>query len=294
MPELPEVETTVRLLRPHLEGRTIRGASVRWVRTLGGLSPARFTRAVRGTRLVRLGRRAKQIVMDLEREGAPAGALLVHLRMTGRLYVETADRPTAKHVRVALDLDDGHVLTFHDVRKFGRVVFVRDAVAALAHLGPEPLDASFTPEVFAALLRPRRRRLKPLLLDQAFLAGLGNIYVDEALHEARLHPLRRANTLRRPKVVALHTAIQRVLRAAIERQGSSFDRFYRTPEGHPGSYQHEFLVYGRTGKPCRRCGATVRRLVVGQRGTHICPRCQRPPRRPPQGRPTPRSIRPCA
>ncbi len=279
MPELPEVETTVRLLRPHLEGRAIQGAQVRWVRTLGGLSPRRFTRTVCGTRIVRLGRRAKQIVMDLTRGGTPAGALLVHLRMTGRLYVEAEDHPAAKHVRVALDLDDGRVLTFHDVRKFGRFVHVADAAAALAHLGPEPLDPTFTPEVLDRLLGSRRRRLKPLLLDQAFLAGLGNIYVDEALHEARLHPLRRADTVRRPGVAALHAAIQRVLAAAIERQGASFDRFYRTPEGRPGSYQHEFQVYGRTGKPCRRCGTRIRRLVVGQRGTHICPRCQRVPRR---------------
>jgi formamidopyrimidine-DNA glycosylase len=121
--------------------------------------------------------------------------------------------------------------------------------------------------------------LKPLLLDQAFLAGLGNIYVDEALHLARLHPLRAADTLRGPAVGALHGAIRSTLEAAIEREGSSFDSFYRTPEGNPGSYQHQFRVYGRTGKPCPACGGPITRLVVGQRGTHVCPRCQRRPAR---------------
>ncbi|MDJ0522609.1 MAG: bifunctional DNA-formamidopyrimidine glycosylase/DNA-(apurinic or apyrimidinic site) lyase [Planctomycetota bacterium] len=278
MPELPEVETTMRLIRPQLEGRTITGADVSWARTLGGLTRPAFERAVQGARIARLRRRAKHIVLELERDGLEAGALLVHLRMTGRLYVEPAAAPASPYVRVRLPLDDGTALHFLDVRKFGRVLFAREPESVLGTLGPEPLDDAFTADVFRNALRRRRRMLKPLLLDQTFVAGLGNIYVDEALFLARLHPLRRADTVRKAQGIALHSAIREVLAAAIEHQGSSFDTFYRTPEGQPGSYQHEFRVYGRTGKPCPRCGAPVRRLVVGQRGTHVCLRCQRPPR----------------
>ncbi len=279
MPELPEVETTMRLVAPKLVGRTVVGTDVSWARTLGGLTRPAFARSVTGCTIRALRRRAKQIVLELERDGDEAGALLVHLRMTGRLYVEPADQTAGAYVRASLELDDGRSLRFLDVRKFGRVLYVRDADAALAHLGPEPLEPGFTPESLHAALHTRRRALKPLLLDQTFLAGLGNIYVDESLHRVRLHPLRRSNSVRRPEAEALHGAIQDVLRHAIELQGSSFDRFYRTPEGQPGSYQDEFRVYGRTGKPCPRCGSSIRRLVVGQRGTHICPTCQRTPRR---------------
>jgi formamidopyrimidine-DNA glycosylase len=175
---------------------------------------------------------------------------------------------------------------FIDPRKFGRLRHTTELEAALPELGPEPLGSEFTPEWLAGALRGRARRLKPLLLDQAFLAGLGNIYVDEVLHLSRLHPLRHAAGLRRPAAERLHGAIQSTLAAAIAREGSSFDAFYRTPEGRPGSYQDQFRVYGRTGRPCPTCGTAVARLVVGQRGTHVCPRCQ------PRPRPErPRSIR---
>jgi formamidopyrimidine-DNA glycosylase len=267
----------MRLIRPALEGRGIRASRVTWLRSLGGVGRPAFARAVEGARIAGLRRRAKQIVVHLEREGSPAGALLVHLRMTGRLYVEPSDATPSSYVRVSLDLDDGMTLQFLDVRKFGRFVYSAQPEARLGGLGPEPLDAAFTPASLHDALQTRRRLIKPLLLDQSFVAGLGNIYVDEALHRARLHPLRHSDSVRRPQAAALHAAIQEVLTAAIERQGSSFDRFYRTPEGQPGGYQHEFQVYGRTGNPCRRCGAIIRRMVVGQRGTHLCPTCQRPP-----------------
>lgn len=278
MPELPEVETTARLVRPRVVGRTILGEEVRWARTLGGMRRAAFRKAVVGARIVGVRRRAKQVVLDLERDGEPAGAIAVHLRMTGRLYVDPSSEPLDPYVRVALPLDDGRTLSFLDVRKFGRFVYVEDAEAFLAHLGPEPLDAAFTPQVLWDRLRTRRRMIKPLLLDQGFVAGLGNIYVDECLHRIRVHPERRADTIRRAQAFELHEAIQEVLHAAIARQGSSFDGFYRTPEGQPGSYQHEFRVYGKAGQPCPRCASPIRRFVVGQRGTHACLRCQRPPR----------------
>jgi formamidopyrimidine-DNA glycosylase len=279
LPELPEVETVVRLIRPRLEGRTIVGVDVRWTRTLGGLAPAKFRRAVVGTRVVRVWRRAKYAVMDLERAGQPAGHLVGHLRMTGRFHVEPAELKPGPYTRLVLDLDDGRRFHFVDVRKFGRLTFAPDWRVPLGRLGPEPLGPEFTPATLRAGLRARRRLLKPLLLDQTFVAGLGNIYVDEALHEARIHPLRASDRVDGPATERLHVAIQRTLAAAIEREGSSFDTFYRTPEGQPGSYQSQFRVYGRDGEACLTCGTTIRRLVVGQRGTHICPYCQRPPKR---------------
>ncbi len=271
MPELPEVETTARLVRPHVVGRTIGAVRVLWPRTLGGLTPASFERAVVGARVLSVGRRAKWVVLELE----GAGALLVHLRMTGRLVVEPRADDAGPWLRVGLGLDDGRELRFLDVRKFGRVLHVAEPSAVFAELGPEPLGPEFTPEVLLAGLRARRRALKPLLLDQGFVAGLGNIYVDEALHAARLHPLRRSDEVTPRAARALHAAIQRILAAAIEREGSSFDVFYRTPEGRPGEYQHLFQVYGRDGQPCATCGATIQKIVVGQRGTHFCARCQR-------------------
>ena len=280
MPELPEVETVTRLIRPGVEGRRIRGAHVHWERSLGGANPDAFERSVKGKTIARAWRRAKYIVLDLHQRGRPAGRLLVHLRMTGRLHmVESRDEP-GDYERVRLDLERGRSLSFVDVRKFGRFVYLEDSTDVLGKLGPEPLEEEFSPDWFWTALRGRRRVLKPLLLDQSFLAGLGNIYVDESLFRARLHPLRQADTLRRAQADRLHGEIRQVLAEAIEREGSSFDTFYRTPEGQPGSYQAQFQVYGRDGQPCRACGATLRKLVVGQRGTHVCLRCQRPPRSP--------------
>jgi len=281
MPELPEVETTAALVRPHVEGRRIGGSRVSWERTLGGATPREFDRAIRGAEIAAVGRRAKWVVMDLERRGRPAGALLCHLRMSGRLVVDDAPG-AADFERVALRLEGPPAarrwLRFLDVRKFGRFRFVEDAGEALAGLGPEPLGPGFTPGWLRAGLRARRRALKPLLLDQEFVAGLGNIYVDESLFLAGLHPLRRSDRVDGAAAARLHGAIQSVLREAIAREGSSFDTFYRTPEGQPGAYQHQFRVYARDGQPCRRCGRTIKKLVVGQRGTHICTRCQPAPR----------------
>lgn len=182
------------------------------------------------------------------------------------------------YVRASLALDDGRSLFFVDVRKFGRLEFLEELAPGFASLGPEPLGEEFTSLWLSCALRARRRALKPLLLDQGFIAGLGNIYVDEALHRAKLHPLRRSDRVSTRSADRLHAEIRSTLEEAIEREGSSFDRFYLTPEGRPGSYQHQFLVYGRAGEPCRSCGSTVQRIVVGQRGTHLCPKCQRRPR----------------
>jgi len=275
MPELPEVETVARLIRPGLVGRRITGASVAWKRSIGSQSVSSFVSAVTGARFESIERRAKYIVMSLGERGALVG----HLRMTGRMHVEAADWDPGKFAKVRLDLDDGRAFHFIDVRKFGRLEFVRDPAARLADIGPEPLGSEFTAEWLGQALSSRRRALKPLLLDQTFVAGLGNIYVDESLHRSGLHPLCLSNRVSAAQAALLQREIRTVLSEAIEREGSSFDVFYRTPEGNPGSFQHQFRVYGRTGEPCRTCGTPIVRSVVGQRGTHTCPTCQPKPRR---------------
>jgi formamidopyrimidine-DNA glycosylase len=274
MPELPEVETVVRILRPRLEGRTITGAKVRWRRTVGARD---FERKVIGARVVRVWRRAKYIVADLERKSQPAGSIVGHLRMTGMLHVQPKAYERGTHDRVELSLDNGKVLHFTDPRKFGRLQFHADPKRLLSDLGPEPLSDEFTPEWLFDSLRARRRLLKPLLLDQSFIAGLGNIYVDESLHRAGLHPLARSGRITRASAGKLRDAIRAVLAEAIAREGSSFDAWYRTPDGNAGSFQDEFRVYGREGEACMKCDAPIQRIVVGQRGTHFCPKCQ--PRR---------------
>ena len=279
MPELPEVETVARLLRPRLVGRRLGAAEVGWRRTLGGLAPGAFATAIEGARVRSVERRAKWILLELSRARAAAGFLCVHLRMTGRLEVARDTEPAGPWERLRIALDGGGVLRFVDPRKFGRVRFTRRPAEVLGQLGPEPLGPEFTPAWLAAGLHARRRLLKPLLLDQTFLAGLGNIYVDESLHRAGLHPLARSERVTPDGAARLQGAIRAVLAEAIERDGSSFDVFYRTPEGKPGSFQDRFRVYARTGEPCLACGTAIVYLIVGQRGTHLCPGCQPRPRR---------------
>jgi formamidopyrimidine-DNA glycosylase len=273
MPELPEVETPMRLVRPLVVGRTIQRVECTWPRTVEGDVKA-FARAVQGQRIAQAWRRAKWIVLDLEGPARAARHMLVHLRMTGRLVVEPTRQAAPTWWKVALHLDNGHTLWFLDVRKFGRVLARSASIPEFADLGPEPLSSTFDGAWLHTALQARRRAMKPLLLDQTFLAGLGNIYVDESLHAVGLHPLANSARVSMQQAQELALVIKRVLAEAIEREGSSFDSFYRTPEGNPGSYQAQFQVYGRDGQACRRCGTTIKKLVVGQRGTHVCPRCQ--------------------
>ena len=272
VPELPEVETIVRQLRPEVVGRRITAAEVSWPRSVARPSARVFCRGLTGRRIEALWRRAKYFVFDLD----DGRHLVGHLRMSGRLFV--GEDPSPPYTRASFALDDGRHLAFTDVRKFGRLALVDSVEAYLPQIGPEPLGEEMTGAWLRDGLRARRRQLKPLLLDQSFVAGLGNIYVDEALHRSGLHPLRRSDRVSRAQAAALHAAIQSVLTTAIEQEGSSFDTFYRTPEGQPGAYQEEFQVYSRHGKPCRTCGTTITRIVVGQRGTHFCRRCQPVPR----------------
>lgn len=272
MPELPEVETIARKLGPELTGRTIREADLRWSRTLATPSPKKFREQVTGQKIMGVSRRAKYFILHLSslRPGSgQAFTLLVHLRMSGDLLVRNSTIRPEKHDRLVLKLSGGKSLAFNDTRKFGRVWLTAEPEEILGKLGPEPLGADFTPEWLYAALRGKRRQLKPLLLDQTFLAGLGNIYTDEALHIAKLHPLGMSDSVSLKQAQALHEAIRRVLEEGIRRNGASIDWVYRG-----GEFQNYFRVYDREGEPCPVCGTQIQRLVVGQRGTHICPKCQ--------------------
>ncbi len=210
-------------------------------------------------------RRGKFLVIHLTQD-----SLLIHLRMSGDLRVETNNTPLATHDRVVICFKDGTRLVFNDPRKFGRVWLVGSVNDVTSHLGSEPFDPALTAEMFFEILQARKRQLKPLLLDQSFIAGLGNIYVDEALFLARLHPLRLSSSLSMEEAADLLEAIRSVLSEGIKRQGASIDWVYRG-----GDFQNHFNAYQRTGEPCPRCGTPIERIIVGQRGTHFCPVCQK-------------------
>jgi formamidopyrimidine-DNA glycosylase len=281
MPELPEVETVARDLRGLVTGATITGVRVSWLRTLRSQDPDAFAAGVIGRTITGTSRRAKLVVLDLD----DGGAITIHLKMTGQLFVVPATAPEDPYLRLVLELADGRELRFRDIRKFGRVGLARrdapdgDLTGELGGekgfkgFGPEPLDERFTARVFRRRIRARKGRLKPLLLDQSFVAGIGNIYADEALWSARLHPLRSAASLRPADEGRLYRSIVRILAEAVERRGSSIDD-YTAPEGD-GSMQERLLVYQRAGEPCPRCGRPVRRVIVGGRATHFCSWCQR-------------------
>ena len=265
MPELPEVETIARALKPGLVGRTILTADLRWARTLATPSPSQFKKQIVGQEIVDVSRRAKYLIIHLK-----AYNFLIHLRMSGDLVIRAGKIKPEKHDRLLLYLSDHNYLAFNDTRKFGRVWLTDQPEEILGKLGPEPLGKSFTSQWFFENLHQRKRLLKPLLLDQTFIAGLGNIYTDECLHIAQLHPLAASNNVSQKQAEALHQAIRAVLKEGIRRNGASIDWVYRG-----GDYQNHFRVYGRAGQPCPVCGTKIQKFIVGQRGTHVCPNCQR-------------------
>lgn len=271
MPELPEVETIAQALRPALVGREIVSARLLWERTLATPSPAEFEEWIIGQSIEAVGRRAKYINLQLSTpHRGKTFNFLIHLRMSGDLYLkDSANDPPGKHDRLHLGLSDGHTLVFNDTRKFGRIWLVTNADEVTGGLGPEPFDPSFDAQVLYDHLHAHHRQVKPLLLDQHFLAGLGNIYTDEALHLSGVHPLRLSDTILPAEAQSLFQAIRTVLQAGIDHNGASFDWVYRG-----GSFQNYFRVYNRTGQPCPVCGTLIRRMVVGQRGTHFCSTCQ--------------------
>lgn len=277
IPELPEVETVRRELVPWLTGRWIR--AVERVDTPLGPKTADLERAA-GQRIEAVSRRGKFLILPLQRaDGAFADELIIHLGMTGVI----SPALPARHLRVRMTLDGSspETLYFRDSRRFGRfLVVARGSYASLptlARMGPEPLEASFTVAVFAAALARTRAPIKGVLLSQRAVSGVGNIYADEALWRTRIHPRTPASVLSQGKVRALHAAVRDVLAAAVALQGTTlYD--YRTVNGEVGAYLEKLAAYGHAGDPCPRCGAELVRIVVVQRGTHLCPRCQRLPR----------------
>jgi formamidopyrimidine-DNA glycosylase len=295
MPELPEVETVARDLQRWVAGARIDDAEVRWERTIRHPLPAeRFVAELRGASIRRVGRRAKSVLVHLD----DGRVMTVALRMTGALIVAAPGTPDDPYARVVFRLADGRELRYRDVRKFGRIGLWeggglrgrgapsrRRAAEARAPYrvgevfgrhGPEPLARSFSAARLADRLRRRSARLKTLLLDQSFVAGVGNIYADEALWRARLHPQRAADTLTSVEIRRLHRAIRQVLRQGIRNRGASFAD-YVGADGEPGENAERLAVYRRTDEPCLRCGRPISRIVVGQRSTHFCPYCQRLP-----------------
>lgn len=270
MPELPEVETFRRIFlygsnnQPSLVGKRIVDVVLLWERTLADPDPETFRTRIIGQTILDINRRGKYLLLQLTPD-----VLAIHLRMSGDLWVEPGQDPVGNHDRLILHLDDGNRLVFSDTRKFGRVWLTQDILALLAQLGPEPLDQSFTPEDLYTMLKGRKRQIKPLLLDQKFLAGMGNIYTDEALFLAKIHPETIADRLSFTQAERLWKGMRAVLSEGIRRNGSSIDWVYRG-----GEFQNYFKVYQRTGEACYDCGATIERIVIGQRGTHFCPVCQ--------------------
>lgn len=270
MPELPEVETTRRGIAPHLEGRRIERVTLRR-RDLRWPIPAAIQRKLPGQRIDAVTRRAKYLLLHTD-----VGSALLHLGMSGSLRVIDSATPVGKHDHYDLGLDDGHVLRFTDPRRFGCLLWQApgEVHPLLAGLGPEPLSADFDGDHLWQLSRGRQAAVKTFLMDQAVVVGVGNIYASEALFAAGIHPARAAGRVSRERYRLLAAAVQEILAHAIERGGTTLRDFIR-PDGAPGYFEQELMVYGRNGQPCRRCGAPIRARVLGQRNTFFCPRCQR-------------------
>jgi formamidopyrimidine-DNA glycosylase len=276
MPELPEVETMVRDLRPDVVGHKIIDATVRWKRTIATPSATEFVRQMRGYTITALTRRGKHLIFHLRtrrQKKLVTKYLLVHLRMTGGFRIDPHAVTRDKHMHVYFRLDDGRELRFRDTRKFGRMWLVDDPMQVVGKLGPEPLEISS--REFHRLFETRRGNLKPLLLNQTFIAGIGNIYADESLWYARLHPLRRAESLTRAERGRLYRAIRQVLTRSIAVGGTSIDGMYKRVNGMSGRFVDSLRVFDQEERPCRRCGTPIQKTVVGQRGTHFCPTCQK-------------------
>ncbi len=275
MPELPEVETIRRQLAPHVEGRVVGRLEILDPRFTLPLAPDEVVDAVEGRRVERLTRRGKYFIFELQDDVF----LMVHLRMTGNLLLDPA--PDTPYQRVIFTLDDGHVVRFCDPRRFGtgELAIGADALEAFfaGRLGIEPLGDELTGPRLKAMARNRRAPVKAFLLDQRHIAGVGNIYADEALFRARIHPLRPAGKLTGAQCAALADAVKVVLAAGIDAGGSTIDDF-RHPDGVAGAFQNDFLVHLRRGEPCPTCGTAVIKLVAAGRGTYVCESCQPRPR----------------
>jgi formamidopyrimidine-DNA glycosylase len=274
MPELPEVENTVRDLKPLLVGRRVQAVQILWPRIVHDKSPEAFAAELTGRQIVNADRRGKYLLFPLDN----GRTWMVHLRMTGQLHIVPAQTDVERHIHAVLELDNGQQVRYRDARKFGRLYLVDDPESIVAKLGPEPLSETFTPIELFNRLQGRRTAVKTLLLDQRVVAGLGNIYADEALFKAGIDPRRPASTLTQADCNRLHTAIRQTLATAIREGGSSLGGSaltnYRRPTGVQGRFQQRHQVYHLAGQPCPICGAPIERIKLAQRSTHFCPRCQ--------------------
>lgn len=279
MPELPEVETIVRKLRdgspniPSVVDQVIKSVDVTWDRIIASSQPDEFKQKLTGKTILNACRRGKFLHFPLS-----SGHLIGHLRMSGDMRMETVfddqgnPRPYEAFDKVIINFKSGWRLIFINIRKFGRMWYTEDPSTVFGSLGPEPLDETFDDDMLYEMLKAHNRQIKPLLMDQSFIAGMGNIYADESLFIAKIHPLRLSASLTKSEAQKLHHAIQTTLKAGIQQFGASVDWVYRG-----GEFQNYFQVYQRKGEPCPRCGALIEKIVVGQRSTHFCPNCQKDP-----------------
>jgi formamidopyrimidine-DNA glycosylase len=275
MPELPEVETVRRGLEPLLVGRSIEQAEIHDGRLTAPEDPAAVAAELLGERFAELGRRGKYLLLGFD----TGRTLVVHLRMTGWFHHRRGDGEELTHVRAVLGLDDGASLVYADQRRFGTWRLIEPGALEeylRPRAGPEPLSEEWTPRRFRHDLAGRRASVKALLLHQGIVAGVGNIYADEALWQARIHPLRPGGELTAAEVRRLHAAVVETLERGIAYQGASI-RNYRRPDGASGAMQERFNAYDRDGEPCPRCGTPIEKIRVAQRGTHLCPKCTRQP-----------------
>ena len=270
MPELPEVETVVRAIRPKLLNRTIVDYQNDWGNRIKSHPDAASLRSqIVGQMIVDVRRRAKFIVVVLTHD-----FLVMHLRMSGHLSVVSAETPPDKYVHDTFTLDNNTELRFRDTRKFGTVALVSDENQVLGKLGYEPLSDHFTVDALRDIVQSRKRQMKPLLLDQTHVAGIGNIYADEALFGANIDPRRQANTLTETEIERLYHAIRSVLQEGIDREGATISTYVK-PDGEKGDMQNAVNVFRRTDAPCYTCGTPIQRIKLAQRSTHFCPVCQK-------------------
>lgn len=269
MPELPEVETVKNELAPHIVGRTVMKVNLLWEGIVRKPSAAEFSTRLKGRKITGLGRRGKYLLASLDN----GEWLILHMKMSGSLLVRPVSSELPRFTRAVLHLDDGSGIFFCDPRKFGRMWLVKDKESVIGELGPEPLEQEFTPAVLTRLLDKRKAPLKALLCDQHVVAGIGNLYADEALFLAKIHPLRLGGSLTTAELKRLHRAVLEVLRKGIKNKGASIENYVR-PDGTPGGAHLEFLVPRKAGEPCIRCGTPVERITVRGRGTYFCPKCQ--------------------
>lgn len=274
MPELPEVETYVRELAPQLQNKQVVDAQVFWPRIIAHPAPELFVEWIRQRRFETFGRRGKYMLFGLD----SGETLIIHLRMTGEVRVHSQPTPVDKHTHLRLDLDSGEQIHYRDQRKFGRIWLVDDPETVLHKLGPEPFSTEFSPTAMSEALAQRTASIKALLLDQSIVAGVGNIYADEALFRSGIDPRRAGGSLDAAECERLQQAVQWVLQRGIELRGSSLGngpQNYAPPGGDLGSAQEFHQVFRRTGQPCPTCGRPIERTVLAQRSTHFCAHCQR-------------------